>query len=255
MNRVDRIVLDPNRTYACARTVTAAHKPHTMATAQGHLDLHRQGQHSTETSLHTFDIDDPLDNNVPDSPNDAVVTPPHAYTQVILASQMLHSDLTGRFPVTSRNGTQYLFVSVLDGYIHVETMKTRHHSEYVAAYKRTLNFFVRSGRRPAFQRLDNETSAPLEAFALANDISKQYCPPHTHRSLKAESAIRTLKNHLISTLCTADPDFPLNLWGEILPQSEICLNHLILCTYQRIRQECGMLLGAEGDSSARAGPG
>ena len=70
---------------------------------------------------------------------------------------MLHSDLTGRFPVTSRNGAQYLFVSVLDGYIHVETMKTRHHSEYVAAYKRTLNFFVRSGRRPAFQRLDNET--------------------------------------------------------------------------------------------------
>ena len=144
-----------------------------MATTQGHLDLHRQGQHSTKTSLHTFDIDDPLDNNVPDSPNDAVVTPPHAYTQVILASQTLHSDLTG----PSRNGAQYLFVSVLDGYIHVETMKTRHHSEYVAAYKCTLNFFARSGRRPAFQRLDNETSAPLEAFALANDISIQYCPP------------------------------------------------------------------------------
>ena len=174
-----------------------------------------------------FDTDNPFDDKELDPPNDAVVSPPPAYTQVILASQTLHSDLTGRFPVTSRNGAQYLFVSVLDGYIHVETMKTRHHAEYIDAYKRTLNFFARFGRRPAFQRLDNETSAPLEAFALTNKITIQYCPPHTHRSLKAERAIRTLKNHFIATLCTADPDFPLNLWDDMLPQVEICLNHLI----------------------------
>ena len=106
-------------------------------------------------------------------------------------------------------------------------MKTRHHQEYIAAYKRTLNFFGRLGRCPSFQRLDNETSAPLEAFALANNINIQYCPPHTHRSLKAERAIRTFKNHFIVTLCTAAPDFPLNLWDDILLQLEICLNHLL----------------------------
>ena len=198
-----------------------------MATAQGHLDQHRQGQHSTNVPIRTFDVDGSLDDNVQDPPENDVLTPPNAYTQVVLASQTLHSDLTGRFPVTSRNGAQYLFVSVLDGYIHIETMKTRHHTEYVAAYKRTLNFFARFGRRPAFQRLDNETSAPLEAFALANNITIQYCPPHTHRSLKAERAIRTLKNHLVATLCTADPDCPLTLWDEMLPRAEICLNHLI----------------------------
>ena len=115
-------------------------------------------------------------------------------------------------------------MSVLDGYIHVETMKSRHHADYIAAYKKTLNYFARLGRRPAFQRLDNETSGALEAFAISSNITSQYCPPHTHQSLKAERAIRTFKNHFIATLCT---EFPLQLWDELLPRVEICLNHLI----------------------------
>ena len=45
-----------------------------------------------------------------------------AYTQIVLISDTLHSNLTGRFPVISHTGAQYIFVSVLDGYIHVETM-------------------------------------------------------------------------------------------------------------------------------------
>ena len=206
----------------------AAHPPTSIATAKGHLDQQRQGQRSTHIPLHMFDVDDSptIDDVIGTSdPVDNAATP--AYTQIILASSTLHSDLTGRFPVTSRTGAQYMFVSVLDGYIHVETMKTRHHQEYVSAYKRTLNFFGRLGRRPSFQRLDNETSAPLESFATDNNITIQYCPPHTHRSLKAERAIRTFKNHFIATLCTAAPDFPLTLWDDMLPQMEICLNHLI----------------------------
>ena len=131
-----------------------------------------------------------------------------------------------------------MFVSVLDGYIHVEPMKTRHHQEYVAAYKITLNFFARLGRRPTFQRLDNETSGPLEAFAIANNITIQYCPPHTHRSLKAERAIRTFKNHFIATLCTAAPDLPLTLWDEFLPQIEIQIisSHMLQTALSRHTQ-------------------
>jgi Reverse transcriptase (RNA-dependent DNA polymerase) len=200
-----------------------AHPPHSIATAQGHLDQHRQGQNSTKVPHTLFTLDDTDDDTVAtDAPTQAT-----AYTQVVLMSDTLHSDLTGRFPVTSHNGAQYIFVSVLDGYIHVEAMKTRHHTEYVTAYKKTLNFFAAVGRRPAFQRLDNETSSQLETFALANTITIQYCPPHTHRSLKAERAIRTFKNHFIATLGTVAPEFPLTLWDELLPQAEICLNHLL----------------------------
>ena len=200
-----------------------AHPPNSIATAQGHLDQHRQGQNSTQIPVTIFNTKDTDEDLVPtDAPTQLT-----AYTRVVLLSDTLHSDLTGRFPVPSHNGSQYIFVSVLDGYIHVETMKTRHHTEYVTAYKKTLNFFAQRGRRPAFQRLDNETSGPLEVFANTNNISIQYCPPHTHRSLKAERAIRTLKNHFIATLCTAAPEFPMTLWDELLPQAELCLNHLL----------------------------
>ena len=209
--------------------ILSAYPPLSIATAQGHLDQHRQGQQSTKTPIQIFDSDDSSDS---DSPPDNIldkppVTQDQAYTQIVLISDTLHSDLTGRFPVISHTGAQYIFVSILDGYIHVETMKSRHHADYIAAYKKTLNFFARLGRRPAFQRLDNETSGALEAFAISSNIDIQYCPPHNHRSLKAERAIRTFKNHFIATLCTVAPEFPLQLWDELLLQVEICLNHLI----------------------------
>ena len=93
-----------------------------------------------------FTLDDIEDDAVPiDAPKQLT-----AYTQLVLMSGTLHSDLTGRFLVTSHKGAQYLFVSVSDGCIHVETMKTRHHTYYVAAYKETLIFSTHLGRRPAF---------------------------------------------------------------------------------------------------------
>ena len=197
-----------------------AHPPVTIATAQGHLDQHRQGQKSTAIPTTIFPIDDPDEDALPlDAPKH-----PTAYTQLVLMSDTLHSDLTGRFSVPSHNGAQYIFVSVLDGYINANQTPLR---IYYSIQKKTLNFFAHLGRKPAFQRLDNETSGSLETFALENNISIQYCPPHIHRSLKAERAIRTLKNHFISTLCTAAPEFPMALWDELLPQAEICLNHLL----------------------------
>ena len=201
----------------------AAHPPHSLSTALGHLDQIRQGQHSTKQQIVLFpeDIDDtsdlPADNTISD----------HTYTHVFQLSQTMHSDLTGKFPVTSFSGMQYILVSVLDGYGHVEPMKTRHHLEYIAAYKRTINYFSKLGRKPLFQRLDNETSVALENFARQKNISIQYCAPHQHRALKAERAIRTFKNHFIATLCTAATDFPLGLWDELLLQAELCLNHLL----------------------------
>ena len=55
----------------------------------------------------------------------------------------------------------------------------------------------------------------------------QYCAPHQHRALRAERAIRIFKNHFMATLCTVAEDFPLDIWDELLPQAELCLNHLL----------------------------
>ena len=190
----------------------------TAATARGHLDQHRQGLDST-----AIDTD-------PDQA-DEVTHPPlprgTVFTKTLSLSQTAHSDLTGRFPVKALSGSEYVFISVLDGYIHCEAIASRHQSNYVNAYKNTLAFWDKVGHKPLFQRLDNETSLALETYAVKNNVSIQYCPPGQHRSLKAERAIRTFKNHFISTLCTVATDFPLTLWDKLLPQAELCLNHLI----------------------------
>ena len=102
-------------------------------------------------------------------------------------------------------------------------MTSRHQTSYITAYESTLSFWDALGHK----RLDNETSSALEHYATKNNVSIQYCPPGQHRSLKAERAIRTFKNHFISTLCTVSSYFPLNLWNKLLPQAEFCLNHLI----------------------------
>ena len=206
--------------------LVTAHPQHTIPTALGHLDQTRQGQKSTKRFVSLFP------ENPHDQVDDARPLPDtsidnNAYTHVFTLTDTMHSDLTGKFQVTSFSGMQYIIVSGLDGYIHVEPLRTRHHLEYIAASKRTINFFAKLGRKPIFQRLDNETSHALETFARTDNISIQYCAPHQRRALRAERAIRTFKNHFIATLCTVAHDFPLALWDELLPQAELCLNHLL----------------------------
>ena len=66
----------------------------------------------------------------------------------------------------------------------------------------------------------------------------------THRANAAEREIRTSKNHIISTLCTAHESFPLDLWDQCLVQAKITINHLRpykpfpkLCAYEGFRKQ------------------
>ena len=196
--------------------LVTSHPPHTIATAKGHLDQLRQGIDSTSLEpSHSPDT-------TPSSPGTHV-----AYVKTVLISGTAHSDLTGRFPVPSDTGSQYLFLSTMDGYIHAEPLPTRHQSEYVKAYQRTIDFFHALGHPIMFQRLDNESSTQLEQLAKKNRITIQYCPPANHRAHIAERSIRTYKNHFVATLATAAKDFPIRIWDRILSQVEICINHLL----------------------------
>ena len=201
-------------------TLVTAHPPHTLATAKGHLDQHRQGLDSTDDASHTSHTTIKSDHASDDVSHTV-------YVKTVLASDTTHSDLTGRLPIPSITGQQYIFISTMDGYIHAETMASRHHTEYLKAYQKTIDFFRSHGHPISVQRLDNETSSQLEKLAQSQKISIQFCPPANHRALHAERSIRTYKNHLIATLATTALDFPLNIWDKLLPQVEICLNHLL----------------------------
>jgi hypothetical protein len=88
----------------------------------------------------------------------------------------VHSDQTGRFPLVSTSGHNYIMV----------------------VYYYNLNYILLTrGRKPQLQRLDNKVSTALIQFMAEQNVDVQLSPPHIHRRNAAERAIRTFKNHCL----------------------------------------------------------
>jgi hypothetical protein len=49
----------------------------------------------------------------------------------------MFSDLTGRFPATAMDGSQYILLSVYKCYIHIELLAGRGEAAIIDAYSRT----------------------------------------------------------------------------------------------------------------------
>jgi len=201
----------------------AANPPNAVATAMGHLDHTRQGQHSTK-DLHSQGAPQLTDfeDKEPYDPEEGRIV----FVKIVPASDTLHSDASGRMPVPSRRGTQYLLVSYWNNYLHLEPMTSRAKGEYARAFRLTYEFFHARGHQPKIQRLDNETSKVVEQQLLGVVEKLEYVAPANHRANKAERGIRDAKNHLISTFCGADPSFPAAELDRFLEQAEITLNIL-----------------------------
>ena len=136
------------------------------------------------------------------------------------------TDGVAHLPTRSHYGTYYLVVSVFNNYVHIEPSPDRTGPSLLKAHKATLEFFTQRGHRPKVHRMDNEVSTALKAFMATNNLEVQMVPLHNHRANRAERAIRDVKNQLISIFCTCHPNFPVNLWGDLVPQAEITLNTL-----------------------------
>jgi hypothetical protein len=176
----------------------------------GHLDtLRRQGIASTRKvspssclSLAPGLSTDPLD------PVDPLHSS-HAFT--LHRSQWSSADLTGRFPVKCVAGHEYLLIVLHHGYIHLVPFKNRSSVSYVSAYRDVISFFQSLSQPLSHLSLDSETSSDLTAIFKSSDLTFEYVPPLNHRSLPAERAIRTAKNHVISVLSYFRPHTSLSL--------------------------------------------
>jgi len=207
--------------------------PITIATAAGHLDQQRQiirAQGPSGAAIQAPMTVVPIDreNSLNILPLPARADPDHLiYAKVWDLNDDIHVDLMGKFPYLSQRGNQYILVSTFHRYIHIEVMPNRSAGSYLQAFKATHQFFLSKGHIIHSQMMDKETSGTVEQY-LKNEakIGVIYAPTSTHRRNKAEKAIRTVKNHIISTLATADPGFPLSLWDELMPQVEITVNLL-----------------------------
>ena len=183
-------------------------QPHSEATSRGHLDRTRSGLDSTRETTHI-------------SPAERMTSP-----GVEEPRHTIFVDLTGRFPHVSARGTEYLLCCRCSdsNYIHAETLRSRSSKEITSAFERAVKFFGDRGIRHQRARMDNEVSSFFKETVRAMGIQLELVPPDNHRTNPAERDIRTLKNHLVATLATTDPDFPINEWDHILPQVEMTLN-------------------------------
>jgi hypothetical protein len=119
-------------------------------------------------------------------------------------------------------------VLILDSYddnaILAKPLKSRSNTNQLKAYQAILKHA--GGSTPLTMHwIHNEASVAIKGL-LANKLKLHYqlVPPHTHCQNVAKQAIWTIKNHFITGLCSANNNFPIRLWGQLLPQAEITIN-------------------------------
>ena len=194
-----------------------------IATAKGHLKQSRQRKRKPM----------PIQNDNTAFPETNTAAMHAVYAAVIdntttPAAGESYSDLTGRFPITSNRGAQYIFVlyDYDSNAILVEAIKSRQADEILKAYTKLSTRLANRGFRIRLHKLDNEASTALKEYMTKEDVEYQLVPPHIHRRNAAERAIQTFKSHFIAGLASTDPDFPMQCWCRLLPQAEMTLNLL-----------------------------
>ena len=127
---------------------------------------------------------------------------------------MTYGDMTGAFPYTSSCGAKYIYVmyDYDSNSILTHTLKSRQAHEIVKAWTNLHSQMTRHGHTITNLILDNECSNELKKALAKHSMSYQLVPPDSHRRNAAERAIRTFKNHLLSTLATCRVDFPIAEW-------------------------------------------
>jgi hypothetical protein len=126
--------------------------------------------------------------------------------------------------VTAFDGSQYIMISQYKSYIHAELLPSRTEASLGAAFMRTHQFFRDHGHQILFQVLDNECAESLLRFFAQQRVTVDRVPPNQKRANKAERAIQTFRNHFLTILVGTHPNFPINQWHHLLPQTESTLN-------------------------------
>ncbi|KAL7460503.1 hypothetical protein ACHAXS_000946 [Conticribra weissflogii] len=132
-------------------------------------------------------------------------------------NKTVYIELADKFPYRSFEANKYTFVTY-DCNSNAIIRGFNHHQYRMLNKKR---------QKPKFCVLDNEASSTIKKFLIDESIDYQIVLPKEHGVNSAKRAIQTFKNHFISGLRLTDPNFPLQLWDQFLPQAEDSLNMLL----------------------------
>ena len=136
--------------------------------------------------------------------------------------------LAGNFPITSSRGNKYVFLwyDYDSNTMKSVPIKSRHQEEKLRAYNICYKYYAQRRFVPQVIRLDNEASTALKTNIKEDKMSFQLVLPSIHCQNSAERAMRTWKEHAISTISTFDPETPLYLRCQYCEPIDIKLNLL-----------------------------
>jgi hypothetical protein len=193
-------------------TLIAKHFPDSDETQKGHMKGQRKGVRSTKVKQM---VEIKIEPGTETATHKA--TPAKKMNDIFVKiyelSGEIHTDQTGKFPVTSQRGYRYIMVGIhIDSnYIFCETMKNRTEGEMITAYQKMVDRMDIAGLGLKHHRLDNECSDNFKKCIAKNKMTWELVPPDCHRRNMAERAIQTFKNHFVSILSGVDDRFPLSL--------------------------------------------
>ena len=104
----------------------------------------------------------------------------------------IYSNQTGRFPVRSYRGNQYIMVllEVDSDAILAEPMKDRTSGEMTRAYTSIMDRLHSYGIKPTLHILDNECSVEFKKAIQSYGATYQLVPPNDHRRNIAEEQVK-----------------------------------------------------------------
>jgi Reverse transcriptase (RNA-dependent DNA polymerase) len=220
-------------------TLLRKYRPDLEATTMGHLDGKRQHIQSTKKT--------PPDDewilvgkrgkamkqpdhqaNTDAFPTQETIRSHLVYLATSEPRQLVYSDQTGRFPIPSSDGHNYLLIAYDydSNHILLRPLKNRSAKCLTEAIQDVHNTLTRGGCKPKFHRMDNECPKETKEFFQQRDVQYQLAPPGDHRTNAAERAVRTAKCHLKAGWWSMDTKFPMHLWHLTIPHAEISLNLL-----------------------------
>ncbi len=206
------------------------HLPNSIATAHGHLTATRKGIQSTKLKPNSRDyVPSRREDDCQDTIDSLYPAEKRLWVRVDdVKSGRTHADATGPLPLRARNNALYqiIFYNEDANYIHIETTASRGGSDLLAALQRAVKFFRERGMSVQLIRMDNECAKITKDWIDDETMTLELTPVASHRTNKAERAIRTWKDHFIATLATTDPECPLFLWDDFKEQSELTLNSM-----------------------------
>jgi hypothetical protein len=139
------------------------HLPKELATVKGYLSQRRKNLRSTtntalSTETDTIDL-------AADAPSDTS-TKTHRVFAALVDVGKVYGDLTGRFPVMSSRGHQYI-LTLYDydiNTISTEPMRNRTDKEMIRAYTALHQQILNAGLKTELQIMDNECSRAFRQY-------------------------------------------------------------------------------------------